>query len=369
MSRAAEFYKGIQEIIDNSVEQKSCFRATVASIVGNTVTITTIDGTALQERYARLEGFDLQVGDNVICAMVGGKPIILGKIQGSASPRTYALGGNVTASGSLDVGGNLDVGGSITIDGVLNTGATTVRLAAGNKLSMTRDVGAGAREIISVYGDASAEYYFFLQGMNLQGRNTSGADTWNIFGQTGNAQFDGDMTVGTILRVASNLYADDRFVHGFSGATSNWALDSSNGNARFNGRIDASGYLNTPWAKSDAQSASDVGSTTSTSNYQQAMSRTYSLPTGTWTVTGVSGQQLQHSATGSVAHRMTINGTDGGSAINPAYYVSQNTMGIVAGTWSGLSGSITVKAEFRSSSAGTSYSKNPWFMIIATRTS
>lgn len=127
--------------------------------------------------------------------------------------------------------------------------------------------------------------------------------------------------------------------------------------------------INTPFARTDAQSASDTASTTSTATYSDAMTTAVTLPTGTWTVHAVGGLAMKHSADTNVRMAIEINGTEGTArtlacpAATFRMVVDNGSVGSISG-----GGSINVKVRFRSSDAGTTSASNPWLMIVAERT-
>jgi hypothetical protein len=67
------------------------FRATVDSLSAGKVLILREGAVANDDQlYARLTGFDLTAGDEVLCVNLGGQAIVLGKIQRSA-PSSLAV--------------------------------------------------------------------------------------------------------------------------------------------------------------------------------------------------------------------------------------------------------------------------------------
>ncbi len=78
------------------------------------------EATARSEQYARLAGFDVAVGDEIVCLIIGGKPLVLGKLQ-----RTTPV--NLSLIQPLEIHANDDSSFGVT-DG-LGTALTNARLA------------------------------------------------------------------------------------------------------------------------------------------------------------------------------------------------------------------------------------------------
>lgn len=92
-----------QMVKDEVRLQLNEFRAFIA-LAGTTtdglITIQRItEGSAGSERFARVAGFPIDEGDEVVCLIVGGKPLILGRLQrtamldfGNPVPHRFPLG-------------------------------------------------------------------------------------------------------------------------------------------------------------------------------------------------------------------------------------------------------------------------------------
>lgn len=118
----------------------------------------------------------------------------------------------------------------------------------------------------------------------------------------------------------------------------------------------------------NAASSASVDNTASTSVWANAMDYTITLPTGTWTVRSIGGVALNHSAGATVAARVSVNGQDSTARV---FAVTSSTLYVPVideDACSGLSGTVHVYIQFRSSSAGTTFAKNPWLWIVAERT-
>lgn len=118
-----------------------------------------------------------------------------------------------------------------------------------------------------------------------------------------------------------------------------------------------------------AQSLSTVDNTASLTTYANAIDYTVVLPTGTWTVRAIGGMLVQHSAAGTVQFRVSVAGADTTARTLSTTSSTLYTQVIDDDSGGGLSGTIHVYVQFRSITAGTTFTKNPWLMIIAERTS
>ena len=109
-------------------------------------------------------------------------------------------------------------------------------------------------------------------------------------------------------------------------------------------------------------------STASTLNYSTACSKTFTLPTGTWTLEVNAWGRIGHTAPGTMDLRLVIDGTNG-SAINLSGPATGAYPGAAGGSKvSVASGSRTVSAQLRASTAGTAVWTNVSLIITATRT-
>lgn len=122
------------------------------------------------------------------------------------------------------------------------------------------------------------------------------------------------------------------------------------------------------FAQSSQSSATPTDNTASTTVYATARDLTVTLPTGTWTVRGIGGVLLNHSASGTVLARVSVNGADTTGRSFSSTSSTLYTPVIDEDSGTGLSGTIHVYIQFRSSTAGTTFAKNPWLFVIAERT-
>jgi hypothetical protein len=115
-----------------------------------------------------------------------------------------------------------------------------------------------------------------------------------------------------------------------------------------------------------AQSSSNTASTTSTVNFSVAGTLSLALPPGTWRVAAIGGQMLKHSA-GSASFQINIDGDQGQietlALTIEGTAVSKHELAGVVGDRS-----IDINVRFRSSTAGTTNSRNPWAWATAVRT-
>jgi hypothetical protein len=133
------------------------------------------------------------------------------------------------------------------------------------------------------------------------------------------------------------------------------------------GAITGSSF-NSPHVQVEAQSSSDAASTTSTVNYSTALTGVAALPSGTWSVHASGGVSLLHSTGGTVNMQIAIDG-DLGTARSVSVDSSVYQQVISEHQLSGRTGTINITVRFKSSTAGTTNSRNPWLIIIARRTS
>lgn len=100
----SDFWQQLQTVIQRTIKPALPFRAVAQSESGGLVTIRRLDATADDlEQYARVAGFALSPGDEVVCLPMGGKPVVVGIIQ-RTTPTEY------TFPVTIDVPG-------ITVDG------------------------------------------------------------------------------------------------------------------------------------------------------------------------------------------------------------------------------------------------------------
>lgn len=291
MSAVSDFYKGIQTAIDTMVARIKPYRASVAEASNGLVRIHPLEADSpLDESFARLAGFTLAEGDEVVVLTLNERPFVLGKIWRSSS-----------------LGESFDV-------------PILIEATADNAFLVSQATGD---EVFRVDSDASS-----ISAMN--GAQVNG---WS---------------------------GEDR------SGTSSWNIDSSSGDARFADLTASS--LNTPNFVMNSQNGSTTASTTSTTTMQTAMTASVTLGDGIWNVQVIGGCQLTHSANGAAAWQASIGGSAGAArsgAMNSSTYGSA----MAHATASSVTGSsVSCGIEFRSSAAGTTSARNPWIIIVATRT-
>lgn len=111
-----------------------------------------------------------------------------------------------------------------------------------------------------------------------------------------------------------------------------------------------------------------VQNTTTVQTYQQAMSRTVTLPVGTYNLQGVYGLGVRHSAGQIMAMRLLINGTQVANMWAATGLPNQWGMQ-VGGVVTTINGGVNeLILEYQSNAAGTAYAFNPWLNLVARRT-
>lgn len=110
-------------------------------------------------------------------------------------------------------------------------------------------------------------------------------------------------------------------------------------------------------------------STASTSTYGVALSTTWTLPAGTWTITGLGGADFKHSASLDVDFYVEVGGTGAlsrtgllSSTVYTAWVDTTTVTGVTGG------GAVTVKLLYRSHQAGTTTPQSAWVSLRAYRT-
>jgi len=116
-----------------------------------------------------------------------------------------------------------------------------------------------------------------------------------------------------------------------------------------------------------ASSATPSDNTASTTVYAVAMDYAITLPTGTWTVRAIGGAALNHSAAGTVQFRVSVAGQDSVARSYSATSATLYAQVIDEDSLAGQTGTISVYVHFRSITAGTTFAKNPWLIILAER--
>jgi hypothetical protein len=129
------------------------------------------------------------------------------------------------------------------------------------------------------------------------------------------------------------------------------------------------------FVRTDSADNPDVGSTTSlnvAASGAEAYSKTYTLPTGTWTVLVVANVQVSRSVTtGAMGVMLEIDGTPGGANYSTAPLTVGDTKAMnVSLTKSGVAaGSLTYTLYYAGlTTAGTTFTDNPMMTLVAYRT-
>lgn len=115
----------LDALVAKRVAQVEPFRAVVKSVTGGgLVTIRRVESAADDaEEYARVAGFTLAVNDEVVCILVAGKPVVVGRLQRTAISDLDLTVQDLTITGSLTGGG---AGLAIDADtGFLKLGASS----------------------------------------------------------------------------------------------------------------------------------------------------------------------------------------------------------------------------------------------------
>ncbi|MGC4107809.1 MAG: hypothetical protein QM753_15920 [Thermomicrobiales bacterium] len=143
------------------------------------------------------------------------------------------------------------------------------------------------------------------------------------------------------------------------------ALDGANGNARFDGNLVVGGTASgLPFVSSGSGSAS--GSTTSTSTYSTLSTWSVTLPTGTWACSVLAQCSFQHSASGNANFRVSVGGT-AGSVQTQSFFNSAYATGVCNADVTGISGTVSINLDYKSSAAGTTTAKNAGYIAYFTR--
>jgi hypothetical protein len=115
--------------------------------------------------------------------------------------------------------------------------------------------------------------------------------------------------------------------------------------------------------------ASDTTSTAAISTFQQAYSRSVTLPAGTWTIYATAWLMLKNSAGNNAQLRIQVDGTPGGTRTVPTVSGSYQTAMCHCPLASVAGGrSVTVLMEFHGVTSGTTSAANPAMLTIAQRT-
>lgn len=110
-------------------------------------------------------------------------------------------------------------------------------------------------------------------------------------------------------------------------------------------------------------------STSSTSTYSTAVTRTFTLPTGVWTIEALFWGRIGHSADGNLDLRMVIDGTNGTAVTRSGPSTGAYPGGAGSSKASVTGGSRTVSGQIKANTAGTAVMTNAMMAIAAYRTS
>ncbi len=96
----------IEKLIDRRIDRVAPFRAVVKAVGTGVVTIRRTGALANDgEEYARVAGFTLQVDDEVLCQLINGKPVVVGRLQRGAITDLDLTVQDLTVTGTLTGGG------------------------------------------------------------------------------------------------------------------------------------------------------------------------------------------------------------------------------------------------------------------------
>lgn len=126
--------------------------------------------------------------------------------------------------------------------------------------------------------------------------------------------------------------------------------------------------FNSPLVQTEAQSSSDVASTTSAVNFSAAITIPVSLGTGMWSVHAQGGLNLRNSNGAAGQMQVNIDGNEG-TIRTLGLDINVMTMCVSEHQLAGRTGTINVTVRFKSSTSGTTFANNPWLIIIARRVS
>lgn len=109
-------------------------------------------------------------------------------------------------------------------------------------------------------------------------------------------------------------------------------------------------------------------STSSTVTYSTACSKTFTLPTGTWTIEANGWGRIGHTGPGNLDLRVTIDGTNGTAITLSAPATGAYPGAAYSSKVSVAAGSRTVSLGIKANTAGTAVITNVSLIITATRT-
>lgn len=118
-----------------------------------------------------------------------------------------------------------------------------------------------------------------------------------------------------------------------------------------------------------SQNSADVASNVGTGSYETTLTADIVLPTGTWTVRVVATQMVSHTSSGGVVNTRARIAGSAGTVLGAAVPQDPTRANLTAqAVRTGQSGTVTVDAQYRVSSAGTAYSGGGTLFIVAERT-
>lgn len=169
-----------------------------------------------------------------------------------------------------------------------------------------------------------------------------------------------DLSGGLFMRGGTQLR-----LYNAAGSTYPIALDGANGNARFDGNLVVGGTVSgLPFVSSGSGSAS--GSTTSTSTYSTLSTWSVTLPAGTWACSVLAQCSFQHSGSSTANFRVSVGG-NAGTVQTQSFYTSAYATGVCNADVTGLSGTVSINLDYKSSAAGTTTAKNAGYVAFFTR--
>lgn len=169
-----------------------------------------------------------------------------------------------------------------------------------------------------------------------------------------------DLSGGLFMRGGTQLR-----LYNAANSTYPIALDGANGNARFDGNVVVGTLTGAPFMTSGTGAAS--ANTTSTSTFTNLSNWSVVLPSGTWTGTVLAQASMQHSAGGNADLRCSIGGTAGATR-TVSFFNSAYATGVCDATVTGLTGTVSINFDFKSSAAGTTTAKNAGYVAAFTKT-
>jgi len=195
----------IETLVNLKVKDLTPFSATVDSLSGGKVGIRRLGSpTAEWQLYARLAGFGLSVGDEVICLNYLGAAFVLGRVQRT----TAAL---VSIDGTLGLS-SLNTAGTLQADGLIINGGVRAGAMSGTP-TLTRQTGAGTTSTFTFTGgDYHGEIVFACSGTG----QAAGTQVLIAFQNgLGNALYDVFFTFFGSAGADRNPYLSSRTTAGF----------------------------------------------------------------------------------------------------------------------------------------------------------